>query len=82
MIHDNVEFAVGEVSGAPLAQNQTRFVGDRNNIAKNLKTMIKSIINFKKQIIKSHVEKIRIYGIQVYGKSLLSTLFIISIITQ
>ncbi|KAL9555145.1 hypothetical protein PS6_003008 [Mucor atramentarius] len=66
MIHNNVEFAVGEVSGAPLVQNQTHFVGDRNKIAKNLKTMIKSIINLKKHIIESHVQNIQIYGIQIY----------------
>ncbi|KAI9268686.1 hypothetical protein BY458DRAFT_191770 [Sporodiniella umbellata] len=66
MIYNNVEFAVGEVSGAPLMQNQTHFVDDRKKIAKNLKTMIKSIINLKKHIIESHVQNIQIYGIQIY----------------
>ncbi|KAI8642042.1 hypothetical protein BD408DRAFT_191988 [Parasitella parasitica] len=66
MIYNNVEFAVGEVSGAPLVQNQTHFMGDRNKIAKNLKTMIKSIINLKKHIIESRVQNIQIYGIQIY----------------
>ncbi|CEP06883.1 hypothetical protein [Parasitella parasitica] len=64
--HGKVELAVGEISGAPNAQSQEHYLGDRNKIAKNLKSMLKYIISLKSELHEESSSKIQVYGIQIY----------------
>ncbi|CAG8674336.1 8422_t:CDS:2, partial [Paraglomus brasilianum] len=60
-----LEFLVMEVSGPPLEDNHTHFVGDRNKIAKNLKILL----NFIRTTYPGNFQefrKIKLYGIQIY----------------
>lgn len=85
--HKNIELALGEVSGAPFAQSQEHYIGDRNKIAKNLETvrdthhyatedaknlkaMLNYIISLKPELNENNANKIQVYGVHVYRKSL------------
>jgi len=64
----DLEFSTLEVSGSPSCLDHTHYVGDRNKTAK----MLKIILNFIKTNYQGDFEKfrrIKVYGVQIYGKS-------------
>ena len=62
-----LEFVVMEVSGPPLEGEHTHFIGDRNNIAKNLKILLNFIrITYPGNF--QEFRKIKLHGIQIYSK--------------
>ncbi|KAI9014409.1 hypothetical protein CLU79DRAFT_890256 [Phycomyces nitens] len=63
---EKIEIAIGEISGAPNTLSQEHYLGDRNKIAKNMKSMLKYIINLKSELNENDASKIQIYGIHLY----------------
>ena len=62
-----LEFSTLEVSGPPSSLDHTHYVGDKNKTAK----MLKIILNFiftKYQGDFEKFRKIKVYGVQIYGK--------------
>jgi len=64
---DCLEFSTLEVSGPPSCFDYSHYVGDRNKTAK----MLKIILNYIKIKYPGDFEvfrRIKVYGIQIYGK--------------
>jgi hypothetical protein len=66
MLHKILKIAVSvcEVSGPHLKINKTHFLGDRNKLAKNMRSILNSIENTSS----TEFKKIKVYGFQVYCK--------------
>jgi len=61
----NIEFAIVEVSGPPCNPDHAHYVGDRNKIAKNLKSIL-NFIRIKHSGDFEDFRKIKVVGVQIY----------------
>jgi len=68
MREEDKEFSVTEVSGPPLKNDWTHFMGDRMKIMKMLKTLMNQ---FAKLNPSSDITLIRLFGLQAYCKFLI-----------
>ena len=67
MVDFDLKVLTLEVLGSPLCPDHTHYIGDRNKTAK----MLKIILNFIKVNYSGdfrEFRKIKIYGVQIYGK--------------
>jgi hypothetical protein len=66
--YNHLEFYIGEVSGPSSKNDHGHYIGDRTKCAKNMKAMLKHIISLNKSA-RSSLTKLKVIGIQTYGKS-------------
>jgi hypothetical protein len=64
------ELALLELSGPLHKTNHTHFLEDRHKTAKNLKHILKSIIDSKSPSSAAAIKKLKVYGFHLYGRSL------------
>lgn len=64
------ELALLELSGPLHKTNHTHFFEDRHQTAKNLKRILKSIIDSKSPSSAAAIKKLKVYGFHLYGRSL------------
>ncbi|KAF1807244.1 hypothetical protein FB192DRAFT_1019394, partial [Mucor lusitanicus] len=63
---NTLAMSVVEVSGPNHKVNKSHYIGDRNKIAKNLKSIIKTIENTSSTPDIQALKKVKVYGLQVY----------------
>lgn len=70
LLHRKYKFAVGtcEISGPNAKTNRNHFFGDRNKLAKNMRSILYEIERNISTPNATYSKKIKIYGIQAYCK--------------
>jgi hypothetical protein len=63
------EIAILEVSGPNNRINNSHFLEDRNKTAKNLKHILKTVIDSIPPCSAAVIKRLKVYGFHLYGKS-------------
>jgi hypothetical protein len=65
--HNHLEFCLGKISGHPSKQDHEHYLDDRVKCVKDMKSMIKAIINLKASG-SAVPKKLKVIGIHFYSK--------------